>query len=224
MTAPTTGITTLLPNRKISTAYFDLYKTNRLYFTVQAVIWTWTEDSTSADYKRIRLKMKENSVFWNGTFREQEIRTVVVGTGAAGYHAALRLHRFGEKNLAIVTEDVNAGTSRNTGSDKQTYYKLSLAGPDADSVTGMASDLFRGQCVDGDLALCEAALSARCFYHLMEIGVPFPDNIYGECMGYKTDHDRGRRASSVGPYTSKIMTECQNSCERRTGLRNSVSG
>lgn len=152
--------------------------------------------------------MKENSVFWNGTFREQEIRTVVVGTGAAGYHAALRLHRFGEKNLAIVTEDVNAGTSRNTGSDKQTYYKLSLAGPDADSVTGMASDLFRGQCVDGDLALCEAALSARCFYHLMEIGVPFPDNIYGECMGYKTDHDRGRRASSVGPYTSKIMTEC----------------
>lgn len=140
--------------------------------------------------------------------REQEIRTIVVGTGAAGYHAALRLYGFGEKNLAIVTEDIKAGTSRNTGSDKQTYYKLSLAGPDADSVTAMAEDLFKGQCVDGDLALCEAALSARCFYHLMEIGVPFPDNEYGECMGYKTDHDRGRRASSVGPYTSKVMTEC----------------
>ena len=27
------------------------------------------------------------------TLRETEIRTVVVGTGAAGYHAAVRLHR-----------------------------------------------------------------------------------------------------------------------------------
>ena len=144
----------------------------------------------------------------NRQFREQEIRTIVVGTGAAGYHAALRLFQYGERDLAIVTEDINAGTSRNTGSDKQTYYKLSLAGPDSDFVAAMAEDLFRGQCVDGDLALCEAALSARCFYHLMEIGVPFPDNEYGECMGYKTDHDKGRRASSVGPYTSKVMTEC----------------
>lgn len=24
----------------------------------------------------------------------------------------------------------------------------------------------------------------------------------------KTDHDRGRRATSAGPYTSRIMTEC----------------
>lgn len=142
------------------------------------------------------------------SLRETEIRTVVVGTGAAGYHAAVRLHRYGERDLAILAEHVTAGTSRNTGSDKQTYYKLSLAGEDRDSVRGLAEDLFRGQCVDGDLALCEAALSARCFYHLVELGVPFPDNEYGEYVGYKTDHDRGRRATSVGPYTSKLMTEC----------------
>lgn len=142
------------------------------------------------------------------SLRETEIRTVVVGTGAAGYHAAVRLHRCGEKDLAILTEHVTAGTSRNTGSDKQTYYKLSLAGEDRDCVRGLAEDLFRGQCVDGDLALCEAALSARCFYHLVELGVPFPDNEYGEYVGYKTDHDRGRRATSAGPYTSKFMTEC----------------
>ncbi len=140
--------------------------------------------------------------------KEMEIRTLVVGTGAAGYAAALRLNQCGEQDLAILSENVKAGTSRNTGSDKQTYYKLSLAGDEADSIGSMAADLFCGQCVDGDLALCEAALSVRCFYHLMELGVPFPDNEYGEAIGYKTDHDRGRRASSVGPYTSKIMTEC----------------
>ena len=87
------------------------------------------------------------------SLRETEIRTVVVGTGAAGYHAAVRLHRYGEKDLAILAEHVTAGTSRNTGSDKQTYYKLSLAGEERDCVRGLAEDLFRGQCVDGDLAL-----------------------------------------------------------------------
>ena len=147
---------------------------------------------------------------------EKEVRTLVVGTGAAGYAAAVRLHQYGVRDLAILAENVEAGTSRNTGSDKQTYYKLSLAGKEADSVRGMAEDLFRGQCVDGDLALCEAALSARCFYYLTELGVPFPDNEYGEYIGYQTDHDRGRRASSVGPYTSKIMTE---RLERETGER-----
>lgn len=71
----------------------------------------------------------------------------------------------------------------------------------------MAEDLFAGQCVDGDQALCEAALSARCFFALTELGVPFPCTEHGEFMGYKTDHDRGRRATSAGPYTSKLMTE-----------------
>ena len=150
------------------------------------------------------------------SLRESEIHTVVVGTGAAGYHAAVRLHQYGEHDLAIISENVEAGTSRNTGSDKQTYYKLSLAGKEADSVRAMAEDLFQGQCVDGDLALCEAALSAKCFYHLTELGVPFPDNEYGEYVGYKTDHDRGKRASSAGPYTSKIMVEC---LEREALLR-----
>ena len=60
------------------------------------------------------------------SLRESEIHTVVVGTGAAGYHAAVRLHQYGEHDLAIISENVEAGTSRNTGSDKQTYYKLSL--------------------------------------------------------------------------------------------------
>ena len=134
--------------------------------------------------------------------------TVIIGTGAAGFNAASQLFSLGQKDIIIISENVNAGTSRNTGSDKQTYYKLSLSGSDLDSVRKLAEDLFNGQCVDGDIALCEAALSSRCFYNLVELGVPFPHNEYGEYIGYKTDHDSSKRATSAGPYTSKIMTEC----------------
>lgn len=138
---------------------------------------------------------------------EQTITHIIIGSGTAGFQAALRLYQNGERDLAIITENIKSGTSRNTGSDKQTYYKLTLSGNDADSVRNMAEDLFAGQCVDGDQALCEAALSARCFFTLTELGVPFPCTEHGEFMGYKTDHDRGRRATSAGPYTSKLMTE-----------------
>ena len=133
--------------------------------------------------------------------------TAVVGTGAAGYNAADRLWQLGQRDILMVTENRLAGTSRNTGSDKQTYYKLTLSGGDGDSVREMAQTLFSGQCVDGDIALCEAALSTQCFLKLVELGVPFPRNRYGEYIGYKTDHDPRRRATSVGPYTSKQMTE-----------------
>lgn len=145
--------------------------------------------------------------------------TVVVGTGAAGYNAADRLHSLGQKDIAIVTEHVLAGTSRNTGSDKQTYYKLTLSGGDPDSVRDMADTLFSGEAVDGDVALCEAALSAQCFLHLVELGVPFPRNRWGEYIGYKTDHDPRRRATSVGPYTSRRMTECLQQSVQDKGIR-----
>ena len=131
----------------------------------------------------------------------------VVGTGAAGYNGACRIAQDGKRSVAIVTEGVNTGTSRNTGSDKQTYYKLGLGGDSPDSVRQMAQNLFAGGSVDGDNALCEAALSVRCFMNLAELGVPFPVNRYGEYVGYKTDHDPFARATSAGPLTSKFMTE-----------------
>lgn len=136
------------------------------------------------------------------------LNTVVVGTGASGFNAADRLFSYGQKDIAIVTDHVLAGTSRNTGSDKQTYYKLTLSGDEQDSVASLAENLFSGGCVDGDIALCEASLSAMSFLKLCDLGVPFPVNRYGEYIGYKTDHDPRRRATSVGPYTSKKMTEC----------------
>ena len=144
----------------------------------------------------------------NGTDIPVSIYDVlVVGTGCAGYNAADRLYQYGVRDIAIVTDDRVAGTSRNTGSDKQTYYKLTLSGDTPDSVRSMAETYFAGECMDGEHALCEAALSTGCFLRLCDLGVPFPRNRYGEYVGYKTDHDPRTRATSVGPLTSKRMTE-----------------
>ena len=132
--------------------------------------------------------------------------TIVVGSGAAGYNALVRI-KEGGGDVALVCENKMFGTSRNTGSDKQTYYKLGLGGDIPDSVLKMAHDLYDTGCVDGDNALVEAALSTRCFMNLVEAGVEFPTNRYGEYIGYKTDHDTACRATSAGPLTSKYMTE-----------------
>ena len=114
------------------------------------------------------------------------LNTVIVGTGAAGFNAALRLKGYGQEDIAIVSEGVNMGTSRNTGSDKQTYYKLSLASSQPDSVYDMAQTLFEGGCMHGDTALIEASLSTRCFFKLVQLGVPFPHDSYGQYVGYKS--------------------------------------
>ncbi len=145
-------------------------------------------------------------------------RAVVVGSGAAGFRAALELDRLGADGVAVVAEDALCGTSRNAGSDKQTYYKLSLSGDCPDSPGAMARDLFAGRCVDGDHALVEAALSARAFLSLCDLGVPFPTNLYGEYVGYRTDHDPRARATSAGPLTSRMMTERLESAVRARGV------
>ena len=134
-------------------------------------------------------------------------QTIIVGTGAAAFHAANELYELGQSNIAIVTEGIKKGTSRNTGSDKQTYYKMSTSGANGDSPYHMAKTLFSGGAMHGDVALVEASLSAACFYNLVRIGVPFPMDRYGQYVGYKTDHDPYTRASSAGPLTSKYMTE-----------------
>ena len=153
--------------------------------------------------------MNETTIIYNGvSVKKITVDALVIGTGAAGYNAALRLDDYGVKDTAIVTEGIKMGTSRNTGSDKQTYYKMNLCADYPDSPKAMAQDFFNGKCVDGDIAYAEAALSVMSFLHLCELGVEFPVNRYGEYVGYKTDHDPRARATSVGPLTSKMMTEC----------------
>ncbi len=133
------------------------------------------------------------------------VHTLVIGSGAAGLNAAVQLRANGVEDVLILSEGLDKGTSINTGSDKQTYYKLSLCGAEGDAPEVMAETYFEGGSMHGDLALVEASLSARAFLHLVNLGVPFPRDAYGQFVGYKTDHDPRQRATSIGPYTSREM-------------------
>ncbi|MDD2600695.1 MAG: FAD-binding protein [Kiritimatiellae bacterium] len=133
------------------------------------------------------------------------VHTLIVGSGAAGLNAAVQLKRHGIDDLLIVTEGLKMGTSINTGSDKQTYYKMSLCSGDGDSPYAMAESYLNAGGMHGDLALVESALSTRAFFNLVQLGVRFPQDRWGQFPGYKTDHDPARRATSVGPYTSREM-------------------
>ncbi|MGQ9779937.1 MAG: FAD-binding protein [Bacillota bacterium] len=146
------------------------------------------------------------------------VHNLVIGSGAAGLNAALQLHKRGLDDVLIITEGLEMGTSINTGSDKQTYYKLSLFGGDADSPLELAESLFAGGSMHGDIALVEAVLSARAFFHLVELGLSFPQDRYGEFVGYKTDHDPRRRATSVGPYTSREMCRALIAAVKQAGI------
>lgn len=149
----------------------------------------------------------EKIVIGNFNLNCFRINTLIIGSGAASLNAAVSLHSMGQKNILIATANRGGGTSNNAGSDKQTFYKLSMSGDKSDSVIEMAHDLFNGKCMHGDIALCEAQGSVLAFMNLVNLGVPFPRDKYGSFPGYKTDHDPHARATSAGPYTSKMMFE-----------------
>ncbi len=133
------------------------------------------------------------------------LNTLIIGSGTASLNSAVTLDSLGQKDIIIATTKWGAGTSNNAGSDKQTYYKLSLCGNEPDSVRSMAQDLFNGKCMHGDIALCEAQGSVQAFMKLVDLGVTFPRDKYGSWVGYRTDNDPKARATSAGPYTSKMM-------------------
>lgn len=140
----------------------------------------------------------------------KEFNSIIIGSGAAGLNCALHLVMEGipPDEIAIVTDNLGGGTSFNAGSDKQTYYKMSIYGDQPDSPYEMAKDLCAGGAMHGDIALIEASNSIREFFHLVQLGVPFPHDKYGGFVGYKTDNDPRQRATSIGPLTSREMGKC----------------
>ena len=134
-----------------------------------------------------------------------QVHSLVIGSGAAGLNAAVQLNSNGVEDILIVTEGLQMGTSINAGSDKQTYYKLGMCGSEPDSIELVAEALYHGGGMHGDLALVEASLSPRAFMNLVNLGVAFPRDAFGQFPGYKTDHDPRQRATSAGPYTSREM-------------------
>jgi len=131
--------------------------------------------------------------------------TIVLGSGAAGLNTAVQLYKASITDTIIITEGLHCGTSINTGSDKQTYYKMNMYGAVPDSPCDLAKTFLSAGSMHGDIALIEAANSVRAFSHLIQAGVPFPSDTYGQYIGYKTDHDPAQRATSTGPYTSRDM-------------------
>lgn len=165
------------------------------------------------------LSMKSENIILNCySITCYSINTLIIGSGAAALNAAVTLHKLGQEDILIATAQWGGGTSNNAGSDKQTYYKLSVSGMQPDSVADMAKDLFNGHCMHGDIALCEAQGSIQAFMNLVSLGVKFPHDKYGAWAGYKTDHDSRGRATSVGPYTSRKMFEVLAEEVRRRGI------
>lgn len=151
--------------------------------------------------------------------RYYNANTLIIGSGAASLNAATSLRSMGQKDILIVTSGWGAGTSNNAGSDKQTYYKFSLSGDEPDSVMIMAHDLFKGRCMHGDIALCEAQGSIRAFMNLVSLGIPFPHDKFGSWAGYRTDNDPRARATSAGPHTSRMMFKALSEEVKRQRIR-----
>ena len=144
-------------------------------------------------------------------------QTLIIGSGAAALNCAERLFEFGARDVVIATDQLGAGTSNNSGSDKQTYYKMGMFGDVPDSPIEFAHSLFDGGMMHGDIAYVEALGSVPSFFHLVENGVGFPHNRYGAFVGYKTDHDPRQRATSAGPRTSMQMFAGSLTKVRRNG-------
>jgi succinate dehydrogenase/fumarate reductase flavoprotein subunit len=141
-----------------------------------------------------------------GNLKILKYDSIIIGSGAAGLNCALHINEnIPSSKIAIVTELLGGGTSFNTGSDKQTYYKLSIIGDQQDSPFDMAKDLCAGGAMHGDIALIEASNSIQEFFHLIHLGIPFPHDKYGGYVGFKTDNDPRQRATSIGPFTSQEM-------------------
>lgn len=141
--------------------------------------------------------------------------TLVVGAGAAGLNCAHELFKRGI-DVLLAADNYEGGTSLNAGSDKQTYHRMSQQG---DSAKDLAQTLFAGGHMHGDIAYALAAGSARAFFKLVELGVPFPKDRWGEYIGYQTDHDERKRATSAGPLTSRFMGQCLGKAVRDAKIR-----
>ncbi len=155
------------------------------------------------------------------------VNTVIVGAGAAGMNCAVQLVQqwravgvdSPQDKVLVVTGGLALGASRMSGSDKQTYYKMGTSPRMPDTAADFAATLTAFGCCHGDNALIEGICSLRGFYHLVEVGVPFPRDPHGAFIGYKTDHDPHERATSAGPKTSRFMSECLQAKAEHLGVQ-----
>ena len=158
-----------------------------------------------------------DSVFIEGSMTKiASLHTVIVGGGMAGLSAAISLFDRGVRDIAILVDSREGAASRYVKSDHQSYCKLADYGSESDSPYRMARALTASGGADGDTAFVEATLSSRCFYRLVEMGVPFKMDMYGAYVSTDPDTDKTRRMVSAGSDTAnRIMAALEMSVRAR---------
>ena len=130
---------------------------------------------------------------------------LVLGSGAAGWRAAVELKRHGI-DVVVATQNLYGGTSACSGSDKQTLH-TAATGRHGDDFIALAAALGAGGAMDEDTAYVEAVGSLRALSSLQYLGLPVPLDRLGAVLRYQTDHDEAGRATSCGPRTSRLMVK-----------------
>ena len=143
-------------------------------------------------------------------------QTVVLGSGAAGWRAAVELKRRGV-DVVVATQNLYGGTSACSGSDKQTLHTASGSGR-GDNFNDLADALAAGGAMDEDTAYVEAVGSLRALSSLEYLGLPLPLDRFGAPLRYQTDHDEAGRATSCGPRTSRLMVKALAEESARLGV------
>jgi succinate dehydrogenase / fumarate reductase flavoprotein subunit len=130
---------------------------------------------------------------------------LVLGSGAAGWRAAVELKRHGS-DVVVATQNLYGGTSACSGSDKQTLH-TAATGRHGDDFIALAAALGAGGAMDEDTAYVEAVGSLRALSSLQYLGLPVPLDRLGAVLRYQTDHDEAGRATSCWPRTSRLMVK-----------------
>jgi succinate dehydrogenase/fumarate reductase flavoprotein subunit len=141
---------------------------------------------------------------------------LVLGSGAAGWRAAVELKRHGI-DVLVATQNLYGGTSACSGSDKQTLH-TAATGRHGDDFIALAAALGAGGAMDEDTAYVEAVGSLRALSSLQYLGLPIPLDRLGAVLRYQTDHDEAGRATSCGPRTSRLMVKVLAAESARLGV------
>lgn len=131
--------------------------------------------------------------------------TLVLGSGAAGWRAAVELKRR-DVDVIVASSKAFWGTSACSGSDKQTLHTANTRG-NGDRFLALSDALSAGGSMDQDTAYIEAVGSVNTCEVLKYLGLDLPEDTFGATLRYQTDHDEFGRATSCGPRTSRLMVK-----------------
>jgi succinate dehydrogenase/fumarate reductase flavoprotein subunit len=129
------------------------------------------------------------------------LKTIIIGAGGAGLHAADQLHQLGHDDIAIVTA-ASGGLSGEEAHAEAVYHRMGMDWDNPDSPRKLAEELMDRGMTHGDTAYVEALNSIPAFLHLVSNGLPFPRDTYGNFIGSGPKE----RCASAGPQTSVLMT------------------